>query len=367
MKVLLLARSTLYTVYGGDTVQIISTAKYLRKIGVEADIKLCNENINYSEYDLLHVFNAIRPADALYHIKKSKLLYVLSTIFVDFSEYHKANDKGIKRLINRILSPDQFEYVKAIGRWIVNGEKIQSKAYLLLGHYRSVKKLAKGAKLLLPNSHNEYTRFAKAYHLQMPYEVIYNGIDLDIFKDEDSSLPIKRDDKNVICVARIEGKKNQLNLIKALNNTEFALTLIGKPAPNHIKYFEECKSIAAANIKFIDFLPQEKLSAFYKQAKVHVLPSWNETCGLSSLESAYNGCNLVITDKGDTEEYFGNNALYCNPANTKSIYEAIKKASEIPTNDALKRKILETYNWENAAKDTKSAYMQVLKNASNAY
>jgi glycosyltransferase involved in cell wall biosynthesis len=363
MKVLLLARSTLYTVYGGDTVQIVSTAKYLRKIGVEAEIKLCNENIDYNEYNLLHVFNAIRPADALHHIKKSKLPYVLSTIFVDFSEYHKANDTGFKKLINKILSPDQFEYVKAIGRWIVNGEKIQSKAYLFLGHYRSVKKLAAGAELLLPNSHNEYKRFSKAYNLQMPYEVIYNGIDLDIFKDEDEGFPVKREDKNVICIARIEGKKNQLNLIKALNNTEFTLTLIGKPAPNHIKYFEECKSIAAANIKFIDFLPQEKLSAFYKQAKVHVLPSWNETCGLSSLEAAYYNCNLVITDKGDTEEYFGNNAIYCNPASTNSIYKAIKKASELPTNDVLKQKVLETYNWNKAAESTKNTYKQVLKNA----
>jgi len=36
----------------------------------------------------------------------------------------------------------------------------------------------------------------------------------------------------VLCIARIEGIKNQLNLIKALNDTEFNVLLIGSHAPN---------------------------------------------------------------------------------------------------------------------------------------
>ena len=105
----------------------------------------------------------------------------------------------------------------------------------------------------------------------------------------------------VLCVARIEGIKNQYNLIRALNDTAYKLILIGDAAPNQKGYYRQCKKIAAANISFLDYLPQEQLVDHYAAAKVHVLPSWFEVCGLSSLEAAAMGCRLVITDNGYAE------------------------------------------------------------------
>lgn len=359
MKVLFLTRSTLYSVYGGDSVQVISTAKFLCKLGVEVDIRLSNEKIDYSEYDLLHIFNAIRPADALAHVKRSGKPYVLSPIYVDFYEYHKEHAKGVTALMSKYLTADQLEYAKVIARWIKNGEPIHSSEYFYLGHKRAVQRLAKGAAMLLPNSNSEHKRFVTDYNVSRPYKVIYYGIDTEVFSVP--ALPDKpRDPQEVICVARIEGKKNQMNLIKALNNTPFRLKLIGKPAPNHIGYYEECKSIAGDNVIFIDFLPQEQLTDYYLNAKVHVLASWHETCGLSSMEAAYAGCNLVITDKGDTVDYFGKHAWYCNPSSPESIYNAIKAASEAPLSTDLREKILTEYNWREAARHTLDAYEQVL-------
>jgi glycosyltransferase involved in cell wall biosynthesis len=360
MKVLFIARSTLYSVYGGDTVQIISTAKYLRKLDVEVDIKLSHEPINYAEYDLMHVFNAIRPADALVHIKKARIPYVLSTIFVDFSEYQRKHATGIARLMGKTLNGNQQEYIKAIARWAKNGEKVKSRDYLLKGHKRAVEQLANGAALLLPNSENEYKRFIDAYRVKKDYRVIWNGLDPEIFWIDDNEALNWRDPKKVLCVARIEGKKNQLNLIKALNNTPFQLKLIGKPAPNHIQYYENCRAIASGNISFEAFMPQEELVEHYLNAKVHVLASWNETCGLSSLEAAYAGCNLVITNKGDTKDYFGNEAWYCDPEDPASIYDAVLKASEAPYKNTLRERIISTYNWEQAARQTLQAYEKVL-------
>jgi hypothetical protein len=52
-------------------------------------------------------------------------------------------------------------------------------------------------------------------------------------------------------VARIEGIKNQLNLIKALNNTHFKLLLIGNIAPaNQLLIMTNAVNIAAENIQF---------------------------------------------------------------------------------------------------------------------
>jgi glycosyltransferase involved in cell wall biosynthesis len=358
MKVLFITRATLFTVYGGDTMQIVSTAKYLRKLGVEVDIKLANEKIDYSSYDLLHLFNIIRPADLLPHITKSKKPYVVSTIYVDYSDYQEYHSTGLVSMLRKVFSNDQLEYIKAMGRWLKNGEAVNSMSYLFRGHKRSVQRIAEGALCLLPNSESEYRRFVKDYAVMRPYRVIWNGVDPEIFPDNNEV--INKDARLVVCVSRIEGKKNHLNLIKALNGTEFRLMIVGKPAPNHQKYYDECRRIAASNISFEDFIPQEKLIGLYCSGRVHVLPSWNETCGLSSLEAGYYRCNLVITDKGDTVDYFGNDAWYCDPADPASIYEAVKKASMAPISGVIHDKVKNLFNWEHAARQTLDAYLNFL-------
>ncbi len=361
MKILFLARSTLYTVFGGDTVQVESTAKYLRKKGLEVDIKLSGEHIDYTPYDLLHFFNIIRPADILGHISKTKKPFVVSTIFVDYSEYEKNHRTGIYGLWTRLISGDRLEYMKAVARWIKNGERIQSRSYLYRGHAASVRYIAQKAALLLPNSESEYRRFAKQYGMDVPHRVIYNGIDPDIFmKSTAMEKPESRNPKLVLCVSRIEGRKNQLNLIKALNHTEYSLYLIGEPSANHLPYYEACKKAAADNIHFLGFVAPDQLSNYYRNACVHVLPSWNETCGLSSLEAACNGCNIVVTRKGDTEEYYGKEAWYCDPAVPDSIFKAIDQAAKQPYPPTLRERIIKEFTWEKTAEDTLAAYRTVL-------
>ena len=87
IKVLMISRATLFSSPGGDTVQVEETANYLRKIDVVVDIMLSNEDINFNGYDLVHFFNIIRPNDILGHLKKINIPFVISTIFVDYTEY----------------------------------------------------------------------------------------------------------------------------------------------------------------------------------------------------------------------------------------------------------------------------------------
>lgn len=360
MNVLFLTRATLYSVYGGDTVQIESTAKYLRRMGIAVDIRLANEQIDYNRYDLVHFFNITRPADFLPHICRSKRPYLVSTIFVDYSDYEATHRKGIIRAIGRVLGADGLEYVKAIARWMKNGEALNSVSYLLRGHKRSVAAVADRAAALLPNSESEYRRFMAKYPTSVRYYIVGNAIDPELFTFTEEQASGEREARQLICVSRIEGRKNQLNLIRAVNGTDFQLTLIGKPAPNHMAYYKECRRIAGDNIRFVDFVPQQELAHWYLKAKVHILPSWNETCGLSTMEAAYAGCNIVITDKGDTVDYFGDHAWYCDPADPLSIREAITAAAAAPVKAALRERIRAQYTWSETARQTLAAYHQVL-------
>jgi glycosyltransferase involved in cell wall biosynthesis len=358
LKVAMITRSTLYSIRGGDTVQVEQTAIQLRNRGVEVDIKLTDTLIDYTKYNLLHFFNIIRPADILYHIKKSGKPFVVSTILIDYSEYDKRYRAGISGKLFRFFSADYNEYLKTITRWILGRDSLMSKAYLWKGQRNSIKEVLRKAEIVLPNSQLEYDRLVKQYDCQPAYQVVPNGIDTALFQID---ISVEKDPLLVICAARIEGIKNQINLIKALNGTKYKLILIGSPAPNQLTYYETCKKMAGENIIFIEQLSQDTLLKYYHKAKTHVLPSWFETTGLSSLEAVAMGCNVVITDKGDTKEYFGAAAFYCDPALPENILAAIQKASLAPADEKFRLQVLEKFNWQEAAAITLSAYRKIIK------
>lgn len=357
MKVAFISRSTLFTVKGGDTMQMLETARHLKNWNVDVDIRLTNEKINYQEYDLLHFFNLTRPADILFHIKKSETPFVVTPLLIDYSEFDQQYRKGISGKIFRYLSSAQIEYFKSFARSIKGQERIKSFSYLLKGHNACIKYILVKTAMVLPNSEMEYRNLVHLYSLSPSFSVIPNGIDTDLFS---SSGNEEKDPNLILSVARIEGLKNQLNLIKAVNDSKFQLFIIGDAAINQTGYYKKCKKTASSNIHFIVHLPQQELIQYYRKAKVHILPSWFETCGLSTLEAASLGCNIVITNRGYASEYCNDYAFYCDPSSPVSIREAIEKASKENCNKNFREKIFANYTWKNAAQKTFDAYKKIL-------
>lgn len=359
MKIAFIARSSLYHSKGGDTIQIQQTARYLEQLNTTVDIRLANEKINYREYDLLHFFNLARPSDILPHISRSKRPFVVTPLLIDYSEYDQQYRKGLAGKIFRHLSYGQIEYLKTIARWIKWQQSLQSFSYLFRGHTKSVKHIIKKAAMILPNSELEYHQLVQSYSISPMFSIIPNGIDDNLFN---ISVNEQKDKNMILCVARIEGLKNQINLISALNHSRFNLFLIGNAALNQTNYYLQCKKKAGNNIHFINHMPQEELINYYQKAKVHVLPSWFETCGLSTLEAAASGCNVVISDRGYASEYFKGNAFYCDPSSPSSIRQAIEYASESQVLPSFREEIIKDYTWRNAAGKTYEAYQKIIKN-----
>ena len=355
IKVLFIVRATLYTSPGGDTTQILKTAENLRKLGVEVDIELTTTTVDVSIYDIVHFFNIIRPSDILIHFKKAKRK-VISTIFVDYSEAEKNSSSRFRSVLIKYFDQFKIEYFKRIVKAILGKEKLVSKEYLLKGHFKSIEYLYKNADAILPNSFSELNRIQSIFGTTNSIcEKVVNGIEID------NSIDANIDFENaIICVARVEDIKNQLNLIKAVNQLEYPLYIIGNPAINTSSYYNKCKEIAGKNIKFINNLNQKEVFSIMKAAKVHVLPSWFETTGLVSLEAAFYGCNIVITNKGDQKEYFENYAHYCIPNDVESIKNAIVKAYNSTFNNDFKHVIETNYTWYNAAQQTKAVYLKLM-------
>ncbi len=367
MKILMQSRTTLFTVPGGDTIQIIKTAEALREKGCVVDVSTELET-DVSSYDIIHLFNLTRPQDVYLqalNAKKNNKKIALSTIYLPITECDRNVRQGIASIAARLLKSSQFEYLKILARAVKNQE-LSKGTWLILskGYLSPLKDVLNMADVLLPNSRSEIERVIKEFPDagDKNYVVVPNAADVNLFDPGRIKVPpiMQKYKGCILCVARFEGRKCQLELVRAAKDLPWPLVLVGKAAPNHADYLKQIQNEAGPNVHIIGEVPHNMLPQFYKVARVHALVSWMETTGLSSLEAAAMGCNLVITDKGDTRDYFSEHAYYCEPNSIESIRTAVIKAYASPVDSQLRERVLQHYTWEKAAEKTLEGYCLAL-------
>lgn len=367
MKILFQSRSTLFSVPGGDTIQIMKTAEALRTRGVQVDISTDLEP-DLSDYDMVHLFNLMRPQEVYLQASNARRQgrkVALSTVYGHYTEYERQARRGIAGLLARRIRHTRLEYLKVLARAVVNREVNKGTGVLLTRGYRALQEeIIRLSDVFLPNSHSEMERVQNDFPAatSKPHAVVPNAIDARLF-DMEKVIPrsdMEKYEGCVLSVARIEGRKCQLDIVRAMRDLPWPLVLVGRPAPNHRSYYEQIQKEAGPNVHIRGQVGHDQLPQFYRVARVHCLVSWMETPGLSSLEAGAMGCNLVITEKGDTRDYFGDRAFYCEPGSIPSIRAAIIKAHEAPVDPGLRDLIMHTYTWEIAAQKTYDAYSSVL-------
>lgn len=371
MKVLMQSRKNFFDLRGGDTVQLEKTKVELEKLGVKVDFSLDYEP-DLTGYDLVHLSNVTRIQETYLHVKNAKKQgkpIVLSTIYWPMDEFEKMGQVGIRKFINSHVGIDSEEKIKAIARYIKdkNSRNKATRNLWKIGYTKMQKYVVENVDFFLPNSEMEMVEFCKAFGINKErYSVIPNAIDANVAKmQEEKEIPeeFEKYRNAIICVGRIEPRKNQLSLVKALDKSGYKLVLVGTVSENQKGYFKQIKKIMDRNENFY-YLPKvenSKLYQLYKICKVSTLPSWLDTPGLVSLEAAAMGCNLAISPKGSTTEYFSDFAEYCLPDDIEGIRKAIDRAYEKPRNIELRDKIFENYTWEIAGQKTLKAYKDLLK------
>jgi len=366
MKVLFQTRTNLFDAPGGDMVQMLKTKEFLEKQGVKVDISLELEP-DLKGYDIVHLFNLMEPQDIYIQMRNAKKQHkkiVLSTIYGLYTEFERKARGGFFQKVANVLSSYQIAFIKTLLKQYKD-KRMHSGVYSMMykGYYGLMKEIVDNTSVFLPNSVSEMNRVAKEFKLKdYKFVSIPNAIDKSVFTDADtdeSQNPYSQYKDCILCAARIEGRKSTLNLVRAVKGTNYNLVLVGKESANQQAYVNQVHAEAGDNVFFLGTLPHDDLRNLYKMTKVHALVSWMETPGLSSLEAAAMGCNIVVTRKGDTYDYFEDYAFYCEPDDVNSIKNAIDKAFNSPVNPELKKKVLEKYIWEKTAEETIRAYHMI--------
>lgn len=346
MRIALLSRSTLFTQPGGDTVQLKRNAEELQRLGVEAVYVPAGSPPPFQP-DVVHFYNLGRPADYFKTPGISGIPLVISSIYARYAEADQRRP-GLKGFFSRFVSASGAEYYKTAARWIRGTETFPGWSYLGLGQRKSTQRLLNNARLLVATSAGEIERIAGEFARLPEARVVPPGVD---------RLPVAstKPRKGVICVARIEQLKNQLNLIRALHGTDIPLTLVGAPAVHQPDYVQACRNLAGPNVRFTGALSREEVWKLLSEHAVHALPSYYETFGLSHLEAAFAGCHLVF-GRTDAENELTPYGLSCDPDQPESIRQAINNALERVAKGPGETPDAAYYSWENAARLLKSCY-----------
>ena len=379
MRILLVNHGTAGEWGGGDGVQIRETAKRLTQRGHHVQAVNADQP-DARGFDLVHLFNCRVEGSFRQQVaccKQAGVPVVVSPIWISLAKalwgsrgtmsvLQQAVDGAAATTVNSLLKKlRNRELVVRMQKGPVNAEGYGDESWPV--NRNIIKELLLQVDGLLPNSWLELqaVRNDLQWHGET-FEIAHYGVDPRLFLDPDPDAFREATGIRtpfVLQAGRIEPAKNQAMLCWALRETKLPIVLIGG-SKHWPAYADLCKSISGERLHIIEHLPQPLLASAYASAAVHVLPSWMETCGLVSLEAALAGVPLVGSTFGHELEYLEGDAWYADPGDADSLQKAVVGAWEAgrqhPRAIAMKRKVLERFNWERTVDATEKLYRRVL-------
>lgn len=376
MKVLIgLPKGGLQRTYGGATIQAVKTAKYLNRLGVS--VSIVDEHVStdfLSKYDIIHIFGHIDAYILSTRAKSIARKLAFTPIYWPERKTKNTSWKvltyGIPRLpevfYDQIKSPSFMAFYFA---WAFSAQWLP----LLPNAFQRIWLHSfKIADVLVVNSVAEKDVIQKLFHKETDAKtrVVYSGVDEEVYGKPITpyvqDLFYKRFKMRdyVLCVGRIEPRKNQLMLVRACKKLNLPCVLVGRVYNRYYakKVLRELESIKIGNIYLRYLQPDSNLLiSAYINSKIVAVPSLLETPSLVALEAASLGRTVVVTKVGSALEYFEDNAYYVDPFSQSSIEEALLDAWNNPINEKyLRNFVLGRYTWSKAAKDLNQIYHQMI-------
>jgi glycosyltransferase involved in cell wall biosynthesis len=186
--------------------------------------------------------------------------------------------------------------------------------------------------------------------------VAHNGVDPWYFDGSaEQGRSIVGEEPYVLSVGRVEPRKNQLTLARAMRSIPRRLILVGAVLPGNEGYLRACTE-ALPSLVHLPHLNRHVLPHVYAAADVHVLPSWYETTGLATLEAMAAGTPCVAGLGPCVEDYFAGAAgvRLCRPDDERGLRAGILTALEEPRGQG--RRLAARFTWDRTARELLDAY-----------
>lgn len=351
---------------GGPSIRVPRTAEALRSLGVPAQSSVFGR-VSEIEEDIVHLFNVWSPESALgaiQRLKEAGKTVVFSPIYLDLSE----REFWHFQLPNLPLdNPAQLAAAYSAARMHQQARGRLSEA--IPGYNAMVRRMLDMVDhvVFLSSAEREALERIGARIEDSRASLIRNPVEASLWREGDPALFRKTyldglggPKDYVICVGRIEERKNQLLLARAMRDMDLRLVLVGHAG--NPSYAQRVQAEAGDRLLMVGRLEPagEMLRSALAGARAFALPSWSEGASLAVLEAAAGGANMVLSDRSSEREYFGDLAHYCDPGDPASIRKALEAAvgngMSWKNARALKALVKREHSWERYAEDTGKAY-----------
>jgi len=347
-------RSNAFTQRGGDTIVMERLTEGLRARGIEVEFELLGQ-ADVRTFDLVHLYNFAAPQITEYFARRcaqENIPFVVTTLYEDWpSFFHQMH-----------LSAKALQVYVQLGQPAEKWAALADAAKECTPHPPLNNSwAAANAAALLATGEREIATLQRDYGSAIRTAVNHVGCDIAKFRDDGALFVSRYGIRDfVLCVGRLETRKNQLMLLKALEHSELPLVFAASGFTYQPEYAEACRTFKrAGRTVFLDRLSPEELTSAFAAAKVHALPSWYELPGIVSLEAARLGANIVVSDSGTPRDYFGSLAFYAKPDDPQDILNAVTAAFHRPKDPRLAEAV-EQFTWDNAAAEAAAIYNSVL-------
>ena len=353
-RVLVQTRPNVFTQRGGDTVVLERFVTGLRERGYVVEVD-AEGRFSPNDFDLVHLFNFATPTltgSQATEALRCQTPYVVTSLYEETAQFHSQSHYIAGRLV---------DYVEAGQKQNEFSISYRELAAIPDAKKFEVNEVARHAHAILPNGVSEGRAIKRDFPFSGPIRVVPVGID-PVQSVEPSRFEQTYGVKGfVLCVGRIESRKNQLMLLKALEDSELPIVLVGGGFSYQPEYDRAVRNFQRRGQTIIlDRLNEQMLASAYAACAIHVLPSWFELPGLVSLEAAARGKNVVVTRTGTTSDYLGDKGFYCLPWDADSIRSAVYAAYYSPVQAGIVEHVAQ-YTWENAVDTLDRVYREILQ------
>lgn len=291
---------------GGDMMKMRKFQKYIREYGHNVEF-FFDPKIDLGRFDLVHGYNLNFPWtwEQCRNAKQQHKPFIVSSIYFP--------GVGINEEIR-----DVIDYASAI---VVFSELERDR---------------------IMETHSLPDSYLNKFH------IITNGVDMTFYSE------IERDkDIDILIVGTIHKRKQQLMAVQLANEFDIIPTVIGSPHDQNY-----LNMLRGFDMHYHAFMSHEKLSEYYKRAKIILQPSTFDPYPNTLLEGALAGCNVVMTDATYVPDDFPNihKVSVTDMNQWKKIVKKLLKQKK--PNIKSQKYVLKNFRWEDKAKEMIELYEQ---------
>lgn len=276
-------------------------------------------------------------------LEKGDILHVFMLSLDTFSLIQYAKSKGVKVVISTIVP-------------LIGSKKLKVYKWLhvlpIVTTYKINRMSLNYADALITESQRESDFIGKYFGINTgKMNVIPNGVDVEKYTGAEIYENIGGAEKYILQVGRFDENKNQINVIRALKNTNIPLVFIGGPGKGNEAYYEKCLKEAQgySNIHFLGWVDSSSpiIKSAFAHADTVIVPSFYETFGLTAIEGGCMGAKIAFSNTLPITDYpVFSSCLKFAPDNVSQIRETIKQVYEQDKDGLFTENVISTFNWK---------------------